>query len=477
MELNEATFKMGTSERINNSLATSKWRRFLDKSKVEESKRPFIARLCENQLTWMSQLDEETRVASIGSFEKFVFPMIRAVYPNLVAQDLVSVQPMEAPTSLVFYRDTRFGSNKGAIKAGDPMFSSRTGWNDKAGFNYTSEIVEGEQVYNSTGTGVSFTGQVLAYHPLRPGGLVISYTNTGGYAATLTDDGAGGLLGAAGELHGAGPNTIDYGTGALSITFDTGKDPSAGAITATYDYNSEGYADVAQVDLILTSTPVVARPRKLRARWSIEAAAQLKAVHGDEAEVELMTDMANEMRMEVDREIIADLLNLAQANVNSGVIPITQFPKAAPTNISLYLHRQSFIYSIIQASNNIFQATRRHGATWLIGGTNVVSIIQGQEGEQFVPAGGDYQGSGVQFVGTLKGQWKIYLDPYMNADLAILGYKGGSFLDSGYVYAPWVPFYATPTIYLDDFVGRKGLFTSYAKKPINGLFYAMLQLT
>lgn len=474
MELNEATFKMGTSERVNNALAASKWRRFLEAAKVPEAKRPFIARLCENQLTWMSQLDEETRVASIGSFEKFVFPMIRAVYPNLVAQDLVSVQPMEAPTSLVFYRDTRFGSNKGAVKAGDPLFSARTGWNDASGFNYTSEVVENEEIEMSTGTGVSFTGN-LAYHPLRPGGLVISYLKTNGTAATLTDDGAGGLIGAAGEL--AGTNTIDYGTGAYVITFDTGKDPAAGAFTATYDYNSEGYGDIPQIDLILTSTPVVARPRKLRARWSIEAAAQLKAVHGDEAEVELMTDMANEMRIEVDREIIYDLITLANSNNTSGTITETTFAKAAPSNISLYLHRQSFIYSLIEASNKIFQATRRHGATWLIGGTNVCSIIQGQEGEQFVPAGGDYQGSGVQFIGTLKGQWKVYLDPYMNADEAILGYKGGSFLDSGYVYAPWVPFYATPTIYLDDFVGRKGLFTSYAKKPINGLFYAKLRLT
>ena len=80
MNLNEATIKMGTSERVNTALATTKWKRFLEASKVPEAKRPFIARLCENQLTWMSQLDEETRVASIGSFEKFVFEMLSALF-------------------------------------------------------------------------------------------------------------------------------------------------------------------------------------------------------------------------------------------------------------------------------------------------------------------------------------------------------------------------------------------------------------
>jgi hypothetical protein len=476
--INEAASNLGSQARVNTALAQTKWRKFLDKSKVEEDKRPITARLLENQLNWMQSLDEETHVASIGSFEKFVFPIIRAVYPNLVAADLVSVQPMEAPTSLVFYRDTRFGTSKGAVKAGDSMFSARTGWNDNAGFNYTSEVVENEALGAANNATAQFggAGAKFAWAPVRPGSVVISYHLHGAVtAATLTDDGAGGFVGAAGEL--TPPATINYATGEYEINYVAGHEPNTGTITVTYDFNSEGHLDIPQIDLVLTSTPVIARPRKLRARWSIEAAAQLKSVHGEEAEVELMTDMANEVRIEVDREIIADLLALANANNISGTIPETTFPKTAPANISTYLHRQAFIYSMIEASNKIFRATRRHGATWLLGGVNVVSIIQGQEGEQFVPVGGDYQGSGVQFVGTLKGQWKIYLDPYMDPDTALMGYKGVSFLDSGYVYAPWIPFYATPTIYLDDFVGRKGLFTSYAKKPINGLFFAKLRLT
>lgn len=466
-QIKEATIveASGAAKR-NADLARTKWSRFMKESEIEDSKQPMMARLLENQISWMQNLDEETRVASIGSFERFIFPMVRAVYPNLVAADLVSVQPMEAPTSLIFYRETRFGSSKGAVSAGDSMFSARTGWNDAAGFNYTSETVENEGLGIGAGAGFNLAGSPLAYKPIRPGTVVITF-NSG--ANTITDDGAGGLTG---DL--VAPGTINYTTGALTGTTS----PSATAsvpILATYEFNSEGNLEIPQVDLILTSTPVVARPRKLRARWSIEAAAQLKAVHGDEAEVELMTDMANEIRIEIDREIIQDLIDLADANNTSGVIPVTQFDKTPPAGVSLYLHRQSFVYKIIEASNKIFRATRRHGATWIICGSEIANIIQGQEGEQFVPAGSEYQGSGVQFIGTLKGQWKVYLDPYMNPDHAVLGYKGMSFLDAGYVYAPWIPFYATPTIYLDDFLGRKGLLTMYAKKPVNGFYFAKLE--
>jgi len=478
-ELNEAALALSSQNQTAAALARGPWRKFV--AGLPEDKKPLVAFLMENQRKWLEGLDEETRVANIGSFEKFIFPMIKGVYPNLVSTELVSVQPMQSPTSLIFFRDSRFGTSKGAVKAGDSLFSARTGWNDASGFNYSSEIVQGETLGVGAGSAAltplgTTPGTKAAFTIIRPGSLVISYTASDHAVKTLTDDGVGGVIGAAGELESSG-NSVNYSTGYILLTFATGKGPDAQPITGTYDYNSEGAGDlVPQVDIMLTSIPVISRPRKLRARWSIEAAAQLKSVRGMEAETEIVTDMANEMRIEVDREIINDLLMMANANNTSQVIPETTFTKSAPSNVALYLHRQSFIYSLIEASNKIFHATRRHRANWILCGITVANIIMGQEGAQFQSAG-TIQGSGVQYIGTIQNMFKVFMDPYLDMDTAIVGYKGDSFLDAGYVYAPWIPFYATPTIYLDDFMGRKGLLTHYAKKPVNGLFYGKIRLT
>lgn len=454
-------------------LARTGWRKHFTEG-VSDEKAWVMGYLLENQKEWLDNLDEETKISTIGSFEKYVFPLIQNIYPNLIAADLVSVQPLTSSNSLIFFKDTRFGSNKGRVRQGQSMYSARTGWNDAAGFNYSSEVVEGETI--GVGDGADTTplsgSAALTYHPLRPGSITVTYTaNNGVDIHTANDDGAGGFVGA--DLTSG---TIDYNTGAILLTFSgAGTSPAAANIEVTYEYNSEGSSQIPQVDIVLTSVPVQSRPRKLRARWSIEAAAMLKSVHGEDAESVVTSDMANELKIETDREIIGDLLNMATANDTTGVIPKTEFSRTPDQGVALYLHRQAFVYSITEASNKIFRANRRHGANYAVVGVNLASIIQGQEGIQFQPSG-QYTGSGVQFIGTLNGMWKIYMDPYMDPDTGFMGFKGGSFLDAGYVYAPWIPFYSTPTIVLDDFLGRKGLLTHYGKKPVNGLFYCLLKL-
>ena len=107
-------------------LAEGKWS-WLVESIKDEPARYFTAMLLENQQQFMNTLEEDVRIANIGSFEKYVFPIVRAVFPNLIAKDIVSVQPMTGPVSLVFYLDAVYGSNKGTIQAGDTMFSARQG--------------------------------------------------------------------------------------------------------------------------------------------------------------------------------------------------------------------------------------------------------------------------------------------------------------------------------------------------------------
>ncbi len=436
-------------------LAEGHWRPLVE-SIEDKSTRELTAILLENERRYIANMEEDVRIQSIGSFEKFVFPIVRAVFPNLIAKDIVSVQPMTGPTSLVFYLDAVYGTTKGSVTAGDTMFSARKG--HLADDQYSSEFVDGEtyQVLSST-TAVDFA---LGFRSARPGTFSAAYTDQSG-AVTVSDNGVGGLVGSGGD--GISGGTINYATGAVVWTAGSNL---ATAVTGSYYYNSEGSDQIPIVDINLSSVPVRAIPHKLRARWSVEAATNLKAIHGMDAESELVSLLSEKIRWDVDRRIISDLFTIASAGS-------VTWNKPAPAAISYNDHKQTFIDALIEASNLIFRATRRGTGNFVVCGTNVSNVIESLYG--FRPQA--VAGNGVVFVGTLQGRWSIYKDPYMDADVFLVGWKGSSFLEAGYVYAPYVPLYTTPTYVLDDMLNRKGMMSQYGVKAINGDFYALGSVT
>lgn len=408
--------------------------------------RMVVAQLLENQAGHLASLTEETRTGSIGSFEKFIFPMIRAVWPNLVTQELVSVQPMEGPISMLFFLDFTAGSTKGSIAQGTTLIGARTGMNEDA-YQYASETVKDEPTTDSTSV------NQLNYFPIRPGSIVVTYTNSA-TIHTAKDDGGGNVAGTG--LSGA---TVDYTKGIVTLN-----NTDNTAVTVTYDYNSEMSDLVPQLDAELTSTPVVSRADKLRARWSVEVAAQLKAVHGLDAEVELTEALAQQIRFGIDNKLINNLFNFAAAGqVNFDVNP------PAGSNIPYFTHQMALIKTLASGSNKIFQKTRRGYGNWIVCGTDAATII---EAHPLFETAGPLNGPGVVFSGTLAGRWKVFKNPFLKDTTAFLiGYKGLNFFDAGYVYAPWIPFYQTQTITLDDMMFRKGVMTHYGQKAVNGLFY------
>lgn len=453
------------------NLAESKWRPLVE-SIEDEPSRFLTAYLLETQDRFMANLEEDVRIASIGSFEKFVFPIIRAVFPNLIAKDIVSVQPMTGPTSLVFYMDAVYGSTKGGVTAGDTMFSARKGY--LADDQYSSEAVSGEAIDTATDGQTDFSGAnaptALAYAPIRPGTLVLTMTaKSDDSTITLGDNGVGGLVSrTSGVTLTSG--TVDYTTGAVSFVLNA-TPGSAGvkvstSVVAAYTYNSEGSEKVPIVDFNIASVPITARPHKLRARWSVEAATNLKAIHGRDAESELVAFLSDKIRWDVDRRVISDLFSIASAGSVS-------WNKPAPAAVSYNDHKQTFIDALIEASNLIFRATRRGTGNFVVCGTNVANVIESLYG--FRPQA--VAGNGVVYIGNLQGRWSIYKDPYMDADKFLVGWKGTSFIEAGYVYAPYVPLYTTPTYVLDDMLNRKAMMTQYAVKGINGDFYATGQVT
>jgi hypothetical protein len=434
--------------------ASAQWRPLIE-SLEDDFDKALVAQLLQNERTYIDNMDEDVRISSIGSYEKFVFPVIRAVFPNLIAKDLVSVQPMSGPTSLVFYLDAVYGSNKGSISAGDTMFHARKG--HLTDDQYSSEKVDGEVIDASTsslGSGGTTTG-TLDYASCRPGTLTISDDDT---AITFADNGVGGLVPSAGAHTG----TINYTTGAWSITYDTTGPADASVISAVYWYNSEGSPNIPIVDLTISSVPVTARPHKLRARWSVEAATNLRALHTMDAESELVALLSEKIRWDIDRKIISDLQTIAAA----GTVTFDRSPPS--TSISWNDHKQTFIDTLIQASNLIFKATRRGTGNYIVCDVLTSNILESLYG--FRPQA--VAGNGVVFMGTLQNRWSVYKDPYMADNTFMVGYKGSNFLESGYVFAPYVPLFMTPTYMLDDMLNRKGMMSQFATKGINGDYYA-----
>lgn len=419
----------------------------------DPEKRRVMARIFENTVRWLGGLDESTRTLQVGSFEKFVFPILRAVMANLVINDLVTVSPLDAPTGLVFYFDVLAGSTKGNVTRGTKLFDVRRG--PSTGIHYADEIVEEEALGTGDGATATFGGgtTALQWTPVRPGTVLI----TDG-TQNVHDDGNGSLVG---DI-AAGTNTINYNTGVYSVTFAAA--PTSGdAITATYEYNAEANDTLPEVDLQLTSAAVTARTQKLRARWSIEAQQDFQAYHGISAEVELVAFMANLIAKELNYRVINHLNEVADAGA-------TTWDRTPPASVPWIWHKESLYDAMVINSNQIFQRTQRATGTWIVAGTNVANVV---ETTTKFTRGGKASSSlaGVQHMGKF-GDFEFYKHPGFAVNSWLMGHKGSSFLDTGYIYAPYLQLYTTGTITLDDMISRKGMAMRTGQKVINTGMYA-----
>lgn len=422
------------------------------------------------------RLDETTRAVQIGDFEKFAFPLVRAIFPELIAQRLFSVQPMMGPTSLIFYMAFTYATNKGTVNMGQTAF-------DPIGLGpvnpgYTSPTINGEVWGTGTGSIVAMTG-TASFTPVQPGTVIVADTAGVQYA---TDDGNGNFVG------NVSAGTINYGTGVYTFTF-TALTTTGVQVLATYDYNMEAQSNLPEIDMNLTSAPVLAKPRKLRAKWSLEAAFNLRSLHGLDADVELTNAIGSEIRFETDREMI---------NAVSAGVPSTNLAPAwsktlrfkdtdsyttatgATDTTGLNEHNLSLLNQFNTGSNQIFSATGRAIGTWVVCGVEVANILETLPNYTVnqVPTG---LVKGPYLAGRLGSRWDVYKDPFFATTYGgtngwIMGYKGSSMLETGFVYAPYIPLYTTPTITLDDFINRKAMASQYATKFVNNLFYAKGQI-
>lgn len=435
-------------------------RRADGKGELSGWQRYVTACMLENANNYLSGLTEDIKTLQVGTFAKFTLPIVRSVFPNLVAMNLVSVQPMTAPVGLVFYLDYIYGKTKGKITAGEISFGARVG-HTSADTTYSAERVEGEVPSGFIGDGAKkeFKDKNLSYVPIRPGS-VLGETLVGGTTIQFQDDGNGNFVGVG--LDTTKANTIDYVTGAIVLNFTTAPETEA-TISFTYDYDSEGNADTPTLELMLSSSPVTSRARKLRTRWSVEAQQDLANVHGLDAEAEMVSAIAEQIKFEIDREIINDLYNIADKT------SISVFDLTPPVGSEYLTHKMTIIDKFVEAGGVILRKTKRLTGNWIIAGERVANVIESLPAPALT--GGAPVGNGVVYLGKLNNRWDVYRDPHFPQDKYMVGALGSSIVDAGYVYLPYIPLYTTATFELDDMILRKGLMSRYAKKIINKNFY------
>ena len=436
-------------------LANGKWRGLCESIESTHEK-AYMATLLENTDRYFKSLNETTLTANIGTFEKFAFPMIRAIFANTVSGSLVSKQPLSGPIGLIFWMDYIFGSTKGAQQTGEIAVDSGTGPNDSQ--YYSSEDVVDEPLGTGTGSATNFTG-TCSYLPVQRSSFSVTAGSINGF-----DDGAGSISGT-----GIAAGTIDYTTGAIDVTFSVAP-VNALAITQTYRYDGEAQDNVPQMDLQLTSSPVVAKYRKLQSQWSIESAASLNSLHGVDVEKELLGVLANQIGFEIDREIINALYNGAMAGH-------VAWDSTVPAGVSYTEHKLSYVTAQVQMSNLVFRQTKRGMTNWIVASIdtcNVIETLPSFVGN--INATKTQSGAGVINTGVLDGKWQIFKDPYLgigqsNSNISVAGYLGPNWLDAGFVHATFLPLFTTPPITLPDFKTRRGMGSAYGTRFVNPRFY------
>ena len=284
---------------------------------------------------------------------------------------------------------------------------------------------------------------------------------------------------------------------ALSVTFAmsdniaeaTGSNSDTlGALVGSTAWEMEGSVDLPEISIKVDSVAVTSVTRKLKASWTPELAQDLNAYHNLDAEVELTGILSEQIALEIDQEILADLIAGAKASTlywsrRPGLF-VNRLTGADATSLaappdftgSVSEWYETLVETINDVSADIHRKTLRGGANFLVCGPEVANILEFTSGFRASVTHDDDSGSvGAQQVGSISKKWDLYVDPYFPRNVVLVGRKGSSFLESGYVYAPYVPLQTTPTIFhADDFTPRKAVMTRYGKKLVRPDMYGLV---
>ena len=542
-----------------------------------EQKRNSMAVLLENQAKELLREASSMAAGDVEGFAAVAFPIVRRVFGGLIANDLVSVQPMSLPSGLIFFLDfTHTDGRGGAVQnaslyGGNVIGSALTGGVDLAP---TSQVGPGG-FYNLGNTYTSATGSNTQVAADQISDLVANKISTALTEAdkknlrfdpdlleflagdisqqvqvvqltaatvaadlprlnknalagiTIAANGASALTSspillrrltrfdANGDLlmtfvkDSATPvdNTAVIAAGALSYPLadhfaagGKGGSDSIGSIVGASEWALEGAGrdnpgvpgqlstqGIPEIDIKVDSIAVTAVTKKLKAKWTPELGQDLNAYHNLDAEVELTGILSEQIALEIDREILGDLIHGAKAGtrywsrapglfVDSTGAELGAAAAAPDFTGTVSEWYETLIETINDVSAQIHRKTLRGAANFVVCSPEVANILEFTSGfRASVTADSDRGDIGAVKTGSLSKKFDVMVDPYFPRNVVLIGRRGNSFLESGYVYAPYVPLQVTPTIFgTEDFVPRKGVMTRYAKKMVRPDMYGLV---
>ena len=502
----------------------SKWEKtgLLEGLKSREQSQ--IAVLLENQAKQL--LDEATATGTSAGSEEWsgvALPLVRRIFGEIAAKEFVSVQPMNLPSGLIFFLDFKYGTNQ----PGNPSFEGKSlfGGNGTSAansdFGRTKAAVnglygEGRYGYtvNDNTVVVSTGNQTYATASWAEVGFdsALSSSIAAGQVAKITI--AKANVSAVSDVDAARSFYISASGFSAADSFYPAYSAFDGtnytfiakvatvatktALTVKYSvtpvsYDRGDFEDgnptepatdlgIPEVDLELKSEAIVAKTRKLKAVWTPELAQDLNAYHSIDAEAELTSMLSEYISLEIDLEIL-DMLKANALTTEYWSATIGEEYNGstwtAGTNALAYQKNtwfQTLGTKINKVSNKIHQLTLRGGANFLVVSPDVATILESIPGF-VVNADKDATSfaAGVSQVGSLASRYTVYKNPYMTSNEILLGFKGSSFLETGAVYAPYVPLIMTPLVYdPTNFTPRRGVMTRYAKKMVRPEFYGKI---
>jgi hypothetical protein len=445
-------------------------------------------------------------------------PMVRKVFGQIAAQEFVSVQPMNLPSGLVFFLDFQYGTEKTPFTAGGDVYGSGSMYGLTEG-DAPSEGLYGAgrfgySINNTASVGVTVsTTSSTTWADFNYDSAFSASAIDGTYlklAIAKTEMPNGDFLGSrAFIISGSGISnegvlqTFTTTNATEVIVFSAVGNLNSGD-TITYQLqpldNERGdFEDkndvlngnndpisIPEINVKLKSEAIVAKTRKLKAVWTPEFAQDLNAYQSLDAEAELTSIMSEYIAMEIDLEIL-DMLIQSVPATNTEVWSAKNnesISGATTSDLGFYNSQgqwfQTLGTKLQKVSNKIHQLTLRGGANFLVCSPTVATVLESIPGFASNSDGDAAKmkyAFGVQKVGAINSRYDVYKNPYMTENTILMGYRGSQFLETGAVFAPYIPLIMTPLVYdPDTFTPRKGLLTRYAKKMIRPEFYGKIDV-
>ncbi len=349
---------------------------------------------------------------------------------------------------------------------------------DSEGFLSSLKIVSISGITDPDGNQIIAAGGSVPYRLVtqKYGKGIVAYNDICDNLGTLYVD-----LDLTHPVSQGGTQTADGYIGAV-YSEGTGTTTTIASSSFTISYAQYATLELAtemgEVSFVLDEVTVSVEERKLRATWSPELAQDVSAFHNIDAEAELTAMLSEQIAAEIDREILRDLRHAAAWTTRWDYNGWRKAALAA----NAYTQKdwnQTLITKVNQISAQIYKATLRGGANFIVVSTEISAIFNDLEYFHVTDASAeqDSYNMGIERVGSLQGRLQVYCDPYSPADSMIIGHKGKSLLDTGYIYAPYIPLQLTPTMYNPfNFAPVKGIMTRYAKKVVNNRFYGHVKV-